>query len=98
MKKRFNRDLMPKSQLFSVITQVHKIAAEYLEKTHQDMPLYCYVYDYFMHKYGIKKIADKKFRQMVTTVKRVKESNIRSHIFGRFLGIFKLLSRQDFEK
>ena len=50
---------MPMSQMFVIITQIYKVAREYLDKAHPDMPLYCYVYDYLMNKYGIKKIADK---------------------------------------
>lgn len=96
--KRFIRDFMPKSQLFSVITQIHKIARDYLEKTHPEMPLYCFVYDYFSNKYGIKKIADKKFKQMCATIRRIKDSNQRSYVFGRFMAIFDPLERSDFQK
>jgi hypothetical protein len=62
--KKYLKDQMPITQMFNIITQVHKIAKDFLEKNHPDLPLYCYVYDYIMNKYGIKKIADKKFRQL----------------------------------
>jgi hypothetical protein len=62
--KKFLRDVMPKSQLFMLITQIHKMAVDYLEKSPVELPLCGYVYDYIMNKYGIKKIADKKFRQL----------------------------------
>ena len=59
MRKKYLRDQMPMSQMFVVITQIYKNARDYLEKSHPDMPLFCFVYDYLMNKYGIKKIADK---------------------------------------
>jgi hypothetical protein len=62
--KKYLKDQMPTTQMFNIITQIHKIAKDFLEKNHPDLPLYCYVYDYIMNKYGIKKIADKKFRQL----------------------------------
>jgi hypothetical protein len=62
--KKFLRDMMPKSQMFVIITHIHKIAKDFLEKTHKEMPLSAFVYDYIMNKYGIKKIAEKKFRQL----------------------------------
>ena len=61
--KKFIKDFMPKSQMFVIVTQIHKTAKDFLEKYNPELPLFCYVYDYLMNKYGIKKIADKKFRQ-----------------------------------
>ena len=98
IKKKFIKDMMPKSQLFTVITLIYKIARDYIDKTHPDLPLHCFVYDFLLNKYGIKKIADKKFRQMCAAVKRIKDSNPRSYVFARFLGFFKPLSRKEFIK
>ena len=96
--KKYLRDLMPKSQMFMIITQIHKTSKDFLEKTDSNFPLYGYVYDYIMNKYGIKKIADKKFKQLCSTVRRYKETNPRSYIFGKFMGLFQHFDRTVYEE
>lgn len=96
MKKKQNNDLMPKSQMYVIITQVHKTARDFLDKNHPDLSVQGYVYDYIMNKYGIKKIADKKFRQFCSAIRKYKEANHRSYLFGRFMGIFKPLEKSNF--
>lgn len=94
--KKYIKDQMPKSQMFVIITHIYKIARDFLDKTHSELPLYAFVYDYIMNKYGIKKIAEKKFRQLCATIKRMKDSNTRAFLFGRFMGFFQQLERKDF--
>ena len=56
-----------------------------------------FVYDLIWNKYGILKIAEKKFLALMNGCKQAKDNNqsIRVRLFGRFLGLYSELQIQD---
>jgi len=50
-----------------------------------------------MNKYGIKKIGEKKFRQLCATLKKLKDKNNRSYMFGRFMGLFNPINSKGYQ-
>ena len=63
----------------------------------QEPSLIEWVYDYMQNRYGIKTIADKKFKQMICSCMKYKDKNARIRMFGRFLELYDNLSQKDFK-
>ena len=47
-----------------------------------------WTYEYMMNRYGLKNVADKKFRQLIGSVIKFNQTNSRFHLFGRFLELY----------
>mmetsp|Transcript_1337 Transcript_1337/g.843 ORF Transcript_1337/g.843 Transcript_1337/m.843 type:complete len:243 (+) Transcript_1337:1135-1863(+) len=100
--KRLLKDIMPKKMLLRVIQQV------YQEKNYMDLnpvpgsessqSLVEYLYDNFMHKYGLKNVAEKKFLQVISTCILQGPQVPRIRLFGRFLEVFDDLQPNQYNK
>ena len=51
-----------------------------------------WTYDYFMHRYGLKNVADKKFKQFIGSIIKYRQTNSRFHLIGRFLELYEELN------
>lgn len=58
-------------------------------KTSKMPPLCPYVYDSLMNKYGIKKIGQQKFKQLLGTVMKMANTCTRISLFGRLIRLVK---------
>ena len=56
-----------------------------------------WVYDYMQQRYGLKNVADKKFKQIVCSCLKYKDKNPRIKMFGRFLELYDPLKQKDFK-
>lgn len=56
-----------------------------------------WVYDYMQQRYGLKKVADKKFNQVICSTLKNSDRSPRIRLFGRFLELFENLSSKDFK-
>jgi hypothetical protein len=48
-------------------------------------------------RYGLKNVADKKFKQIVCSCLKYKDKNPRIKMFGRFLELYDPLNQKDFK-
>ena len=56
-----------------------------------------FVYDYLQQRYGLKKVADKKFHQVICSTLKNQDRSPRIRLFGRFLELYDNLSTKDFK-
>lgn len=80
---------LPKSVLLRTIQQIYrdKIAAD--EDEEEDSPTQTfveYVYDWFLHKYGLRKLAEQHLTKAMAAVKRHRSTNLYIDTFGRLMG------------
>ena len=54
-----------------------------------------WTYEYFQNRYGLKNVADKKFKQFIGSVMKYQQRHPRFRLFGRYLGLYDELSEQD---
>eukprot|EP00347_Sterkiella_histriomuscorum_P002769 403366870 len=57
-----------------------------------------WVYDNFLNKYGLKNVAEKKFRQMISSCLSLKDQLPRIRLFGRFIELHNELQPTDYTK
>ena len=65
------------------------------EQQNTSINLLEWVYEYFMNRYGLKNVADKKYRQLIGSILRFNQVNPRFQLFGRFLQLYDDLSEVD---
>ena len=54
-----------------------------------------WTYEYFMNRYGLKNVADKKFRQFIGSIFKFNQVNSRFQLCGRFLELYDELNEMD---
>jgi len=54
-----------------------------------------FVYDFINNKYGLQKVAEKKFYSLLAGCVQFKKVNSRIRLFGRFLSLYEELTLQD---
>ena len=54
-----------------------------------------FFHDFIFNKYGLQKVAEKKFYSMLAGCVQFKKTNSRIRLFGRFLNLYEELTLQD---
>eukprot|EP00002_Diphylleia_rotans_P021127 TRINITY_DN4112_c0_g1_i5.p1 TRINITY_DN4112_c0_g1~~TRINITY_DN4112_c0_g1_i5.p1 ORF type:complete len:1124 (-),score=255.28 TRINITY_DN4112_c0_g1_i5:1500-4871(-) len=83
--------VMSKKQICKIIANIYdeKMLADDIDdrehNTRQSFPEF--VYDYFLHKYGLKQLAERHLASVYSTAKKLKANSVTIRLFSRFIGI-----------
>ena len=83
---------MVKKMVLKMITSLYseRLALSRALESNRSIEFASFIYDFNMKKYGLKKVSEQKFTQLVASCIKHNEC-LRINIFGRFLGLYQPL-------